>query len=51
MRDFLISSLETKPKNVFVTMKTFLKYHVFLIVGVRHIHGRRKSNAKLQKKG
>ena len=33
MRDFLISSLETKPKNVFVTMKTFLKYHVFLIVG------------------
>lgn len=30
MRDF--SSLETKPKDVFVTMKTFLKYHVLLIV-------------------
>ena len=30
MRDF--SSRETKPKDVFVTMKTFLKYDVLLIV-------------------
>ena len=30
MRDF--SSRETKPKDVFVTIKTFLKYHVLLIV-------------------
>ena len=30
MRDF--SSRETKPKDVFVTVKTFQKYHVLLIV-------------------
>ena len=48
-RDF--SSQETKPEDVLVTiLKTFLKYHVLLIVGARHIHGRRKSNTKLQKK-
>ena len=34
MRHF--SSRETKPKDVFVTMKTFLKYHVLLIVLAFH---------------